>query len=584
MILHRPLCLFGMCVRLRWAFVLAALWTAGMVVPANAVPLTIDRELCHAVEPSTDPGFSCGGQPTGYQQGVLLLRADLARIGAMPNGADLLIHMSRFDGLTVAFSYADGHVERQSVRRGNYGAHWRIGGQVVFEAPARPAPLTGVTLAFDHLASHKLLLIRILPNAAANWELAILALLAGGSLTLLMAGGIYNISLAVAVRRQFFVWHGIWAICVLIWGLFWSQSVLLAFPGLAGTVTNQICTFLSCFAICAATISAVTALRGVLPRAAWLGVITLGLSVAALGVPAALVLNSRIEILAALLNIAVLGDLLAVALAIAWAYRRGSGEARDLAQAWAVPMTMLAATTIFDFSDWPFGGGSYIAVLLASAFQTIWLSIAATRRLATMRVDLDAAHAARMALAELANRDPLTGLLNRRGFVERINQAFAGGNESSFGLLLLDVDQFKSINDQFGHEVGDAVLCRIADYFRRLERELVVSGRMGGEEFVLGISGLTAFSLGEFAERVRIGLAACDHGDAIMHRAVTVSIGVAQGTTSTPFQKLYAAADRALYDAKRSGRNKVVFPTGPDDQQRWEAFERDQLAFDWPAR
>jgi diguanylate cyclase (GGDEF)-like protein len=354
---------------------------------------------------------------------------------------------------------------------------------------------------------------------------------------------------------------------------------LLAFPAMAGTAASQTCTFLACLAIAAATISATAALRGVVPARVRRGVILLGLSIAALGVPAALVTGESIDWLATLLNMLVLGDLVAVASCIAWGWRNGSGEARDLAKSWGLPMAILALTQLFDFNTLLFGGGAQIAVLFASALQSIWLSIAVTRRLSGIRIELDAARAAESALAELARRDPLTGLLNRRGFVDCLGELFSGRQEP-LGLLLIDVDHFKAINDQYGHEIGDAVLCRIAEYFRGLEAESCLSGRMGGEEFVLATSGLAPSALAQFADRVREGVAACDHGKATRHRVVTVSIGVAEGSTKTQFQKLYAAADRALYDAKRSGRNKVVFYS--EEGLSREELERDQFAFAWP--
>ena len=107
---------------------------------------------------------------------------------------------------------------------------------------------------------------------------------------------------------------------------------------------------------------------------------------------------------------------------------------------------------------------------------------------------------------------------------------------------------------------------------------------MGGEEFVVAISGLTNFALAQFAERLRTALATLDHGDVTRQRQVTVSIGVAEGSTRTRFQRLYSAADRALYDAKRAGRNKVVFSSGLGDVGAREEMERDQFTFRWPRK
>jgi len=555
---------------------------------ADAITLRVGQPLCHAVTAGKDlpaaNSYGCVGEPQNYQSGTLWLHTDLIGADDMRREPVLLVHQTRLDRMVVLFHYADGFTDRQEVVRGDYGGHWRIGGQIAFEAPARAAPLTGITLGIAHLASHKLLRIRLLGFVDANRDLATAAVLAGGSITLLLMAGVYNLSLAIAVRRQSLAWHGMWAVCMVLWGLFWSQIALIPLPQVAGTSAAQTCTLLACLAVATATISVIAAISATLPR--WMArtAIGLGIAVAAVGIPASLVTDGSVDMFADLLGVLVLADLLAVALAIGWSWRHGQGGARDLAKSWALPMGVLALTQLFDFSDAIFGGGAQIAVLSASAFQTIWLSISATLRFSTMRADLDQARAAESALAELASRDPLTGLLNRRGFVECLETTFAGGNESPLALLLMDVDLFKSINDQFGHEAGDAVLCRIAGLLHRLEREVCIAGRMGGEEFVVAISGLTSFALAQFAERVRNDLGALDHGDITPRRAVTVSIGVAEGTTRTRFQRLYSAADRALYDAKRAGRNKVLFSSGLPDPQSREQVERDQFSFRWPRR
>lgn len=85
---------------------------------------------------------------SAYQKGTLWLRATLPARAGQPDDLSLIVHSSRFDHLGVAFTYADGAVERQHVRSGDFGAHWRAGGQLAFRAPRRDAALTAVTLRF----------------------------------------------------------------------------------------------------------------------------------------------------------------------------------------------------------------------------------------------------------------------------------------------------------------------------------------------------------------------------------------------------------------------------------------------------
>src|SRR3546814_2522959 len=156
-------------------------------------------------------------------------------------------------------SYADGQVRWQRVRQGDYGSHWRAGGQIVFEAPDRPAPLSAGTMRFDRLASHELVRARILPKSDAGMQAAGMAAAVGAALTPLLVSTIYSLSLAVAVRRQYLVWQAGWAATMLLWGGLWSQLHLALLPFMAGTVSAQICTFLACLAVAFATTSSVTA-------------------------------------------------------------------------------------------------------------------------------------------------------------------------------------------------------------------------------------------------------------------------------------------------------------------------------------
>ncbi|MBY8829330.1 sensor domain-containing diguanylate cyclase [Hephaestia mangrovi] len=534
---------------------------------AAAAPLRVNA-LCHAV--TATPGrfdappparFSCRGAPAGYQRGTLWLHVESRQLASNDRDAVLLVRQSRFSRLAVGFAYADGHVSWQQVTSGGFGDHWRPGGQIAFEAPVRDAALVGMTLRFDRLASHDLLQMRIVGRGAAVNQSAMLAALIGVALTLLLIGAIYNASLAVMIRHRFLAWHGAWAACMLLWGVIWSQLELPLAPGIAGTVAAQTCTFLACLAIALATISAATFLgRTALPRQMSRMLVGIGVSVGVVGIPTSLVRGHAIEGLATLLGILVLADLAAVALSLAWAWRRGSVQARDLVWAWSVPMLALAVTQVTDVGTILWGGGAQILVLFAGAWQTVWLSYAATRSLARLRIERDEAREAEAIAVEHAERDPLTGLCNRRGFEARVARliAVAAREQAPVALLLIDVDRFKSVNDAHGHRAGDAVLRALAARLRRWESRTAAVARLGGEEFALLITGIGGFALSRFADGVRCEIAACDHRAIIGNRRVTASIGVAEMGPGDDFETLYEAADIALYTAKHGGRNRVI--------------------------
>lgn len=156
--------------------------------------------------------------------------------------------------------------------------------------------------------------------------------------------------------------------------------------------------------------------------------------------------------------------------------------------------------------------------------------------------------------------DALTGIPNRRGFGERAARVVARcqRDETPLTLLLLDLDHFKTINDRFGHRIGDAVLVRFSRTTTQALRPLDLLGRIGGEEFVALLPDVGPDAALDIAERIRKAFAASAltlDGHSI---EATVSIGSASASKAGyDFEALYASADAALYLAKQKGRNRV---------------------------
>ena len=157
-----------------------------------------------------------------------------------------------------------------------------------------------------------------------------------------------------------------------------------------------------------------------------------------------------------------------------------------------------------------------------------------------------------------ASMDPLTGMFNRRGFAEATSRVIE--REANAGrpvtVMIFDIDHFKSINDRFGHPAGDEILKLFATVVVNSLRITDLSGRIGGEEF----AALLPCSLEEgvlAAERVREAFELSGIVDETGPVDTTVSIGVAGGPAGTEHEVLLAAADTALYQAKRGGRNRV---------------------------
>ncbi|WP_376690650.1 GGDEF domain-containing protein [Wenzhouxiangella sp. EGI_FJ10409] len=167
--------------------------------------------------------------------------------------------------------------------------------------------------------------------------------------------------------------------------------------------------------------------------------------------------------------------------------------------------------------------------------------------------------------ADQARRDWLTGLLNRRGIMEVVEGwADDYGQRPTFKVMALDIDHFKSINDRYGHEVGDFVLERLAGELNRQAGPDAVVGRMGGEEFLVLLPDSDEQVVFRRAEGLRRAIArfGVELPDGVIR--ATVSIGYAAGRQGESLEAVLRRADAALYRAKEQGRNRVVAAASVD--------------------
>ncbi|MGZ3695541.1 MAG: GGDEF domain-containing protein [Bdellovibrionota bacterium] len=147
------------------------------------------------------------------------------------------------------------------------------------------------------------------------------------------------------------------------------------------------------------------------------------------------------------------------------------------------------------------------------------------------------------------NADDLTGLLRRNEFFYRMELMRESSQGGSIALILIDIDNFKRINDLEGHVVGDHILKRVADVIHRCRKAGAEVGRFGGEEFVIGLCATEA--------RAQI-LAEALRKQIQREVNVTVSVGVATAQNADKeVRRMVGAADKALYDAKQTGKNRV---------------------------
>jgi diguanylate cyclase (GGDEF)-like protein len=208
------------------------------------------------------------------------------------------------------------------------------------------------------------------------------------------------------------------------------------------------------------------------------------------------------------------------------------------------------------------------SVLIGLIISTLLTGIL-TYRSGLLMLDLNLARAE---LLCIAHTDQLTGLLNRRGYNVAAQRALASAvkADAPATALMCDIDRFKAINDEFGHEFGDKVLVEISEVIRTFgEENGILVGRHGGEEFAALMIGLTAEQAVQRANALRRICAAKEiTQEGVGSARVTVSIGLASAREEASLPDMMRIADMALYQAKRCGRNRVA---GADVLPVWAA-------------
>ena len=160
-------------------------------------------------------------------------------------------------------------------------------------------------------------------------------------------------------------------------------------------------------------------------------------------------------------------------------------------------------------------------------------------------------------LENLASTDPLTGLMNRRGFEQFfLQEQERARRHNTFGsvLILIDLDSFKAINDTYGHQAGDACLVRVAEYLRRKVRGIDAAARLGGDEFALLLSHTDIDRSAHCLDEIRNALREImlHWKDTTLH--IKASCGAKQVSDNVSYETAVAAADKALYNAKRENK------------------------------
>ena len=241
--------------------------------------------------------------------------------------------------------------------------------------------------------------------------------------------------------------------------------------------------------------------------------------------------------------------LMTAILACLWAEFRGGQKARSLIDWCALSALLLLPTFAFTLAPMPHAAEITATLLALTLVHLLAFGrlIEAEQRRATKEAELTAA----------ANTDVLTSLPNRRSFMHE-TEAVEQKRTKSKGLLLVDIDHFKRVNDTYGHDAGDEVLRVVGQQLAKVTRKSDVVARFGGEEFALLVDAVDEADLGNIADRVRQALN-LEVGYNMAAIPLSVSIGgTFCGDRPFRFEEAYMDADRSLYHAKERGRARSV--------------------------
>ena len=210
---------------------------------------------------------------------------------------------------------------------------------------------------------------------------------------------------------------------------------------------------------------------------------------------------------------------------------------------------------VTDLAVWgkiPYTPLTFHAFEIGLAFEATLLALALAYRMRQYQE-------ANVQAEQMARQDPLTGLANRRAFMELAGMCWssAARGDRSLIMIMMDIDHFKKINDQYGHRAGDEVLVAVSDLLKRHCRASDIAARWGGEEFIVLLTETDLAQAREYAEKLRHAIAELKVLTGIHSISLTASFGVARCSTDATLEDMIHLADAELYRAKSEGRNRI---------------------------
>jgi diguanylate cyclase (GGDEF)-like protein len=496
--------------------------------------------------------LDCVRKQTDFGQGDFWVVSEPLAIPAVRDGIAPRLRFSSLwqQRMTLYLLHEDGHLDTIVADSRQLSRHIELGAIAEFPLPHRDAGIERLVWKIEGSANRRGVLngARIATaeqSTSAELGMATLySLFAGLCIALI----VYNLALWGALRHPFQLAYCLMVALLLLYAL--SSSGLLAWvwPGIDNNDRLRI----NYFTLSAAAAAALLFARKFFEPAVFahgLGRLVDGVAILLVGVGAgfALLSNWWVREFDLAYSLAFVALLLVVPVFMWRAWRVGSRYLWLFGIAWAAPVVTACLRVMHSLNLLSWGFWLDNSTIVAMATEALLSSLAIAYRIRLLSHERDLAIEQEVESRRLAETDPLTGLLNRRAFLEQ-----AIGRRGDQQLLLIDIDHFKAVNETIGHDGGDEVLRVFARQLALLGMSSALVARLGGEEFALLLDHDARLDPGMVLARLRATPMPFD-------LRVTASLGACTGPLASEidWKHLYRSADRALFDAKRHGRDRA---------------------------
>ena len=538
---------------LAWTMLFAAALAGS---PAIAAPRAIDLCVLRAAPGMDAPRlfaqpdlFDCRTPQRRFGGGDFWLRSDVLPSG-LGVAADLVFTSGWQNHVSIYILYADGAIRSIGYTPRTTGRYLRLGAMIHVPIPHRGAPPVRIMWHIEGTTNLRGIVMgaSLAEQADDNRAELLLAGAYGGFAGMAIAMLVCNLALWAALRQTFQPAFCLLLVCVVCYAITSSGALGEWLPHFDNNMRLR----LNALTLAASGAAVVFFARSFFERAVfagWLGRISIAVSIGVFGtgVAYAVLAPWQARLLDGLYATSFLFLMLLVPLILWRAWQVRSNFLWLFAITWGGPITLAGLRIVSAFVIVPWSFWVDNSTLISMALEVVLSSTAIAYRIHLLSRERDQARARESVALHLAEIDPLTGLLNRRAFLSR-----AIGRAGDQTLLLADIDHFKNVNDTIGHDGGDEVLRVFARALRAAVPADALVSRFGGEEFAIVVDTGSDLAASDILDRLRAERMPFD-------LRVTASIGTCVGSLEreSDWKSLYRCADRALFDAKASGRDRT---------------------------